>query len=174
MKLLLIGRPGAGKSTLASAIAQQTGWPILALDQLWHADDYSAQAKQRFIAQQQAFMAAHEDWLIDGNYASTLKQRVPQADVIVWVRCNALVALVRILRRSWRFAKDPSSRPEMPANFVEHWNREYVQFLWYVLRFSQVEKRCLQPVLAQLRETQRLVIVRTRKQKKQLLATLSR
>lgn len=174
MKVLVIGRSGAGKSTLCRKLAAQTSWPLLALDRLWHASDYSAQAKVAFVAAQREFMATHTDWLIDGNYTSTLELRLAQAELVVWVRCSALTALRRVLWRSWRFAKDPSTRPDMAPGFRERFDREYLAFLWYVVSFSRREQRELRPMLAQLRADQQLVVVRTNRQKQRVIAQLAK
>ena len=93
MKVVLIGNSGTGKSTLARQITANTGWPLLALDRLWHATDYSAAAKIQFQTAQTTFMATHADWVIDGNYTDTLPARIAQADCIIWLRTPRVVAI---------------------------------------------------------------------------------
>lgn len=45
MKILLIGIPGAGKSTFSKKLADTTHLPLLHLDKLWHTTDYSEAAE---------------------------------------------------------------------------------------------------------------------------------
>lgn len=48
MKIIIIGIAGAGKSTLARRLADNLNLPVLHLDTLWHATDYSAEAERLF------------------------------------------------------------------------------------------------------------------------------
>lgn len=119
MKVMLIGAPGSGKSTLARTLQAKTGWPLLALDQIWHVLPAGPAAKATFDAAQRHFMAAHASWLIDGNYARSIPLRLAQADLVVWLRVASPLAVLRIVRRSVRFRIDPSTRPDMAPGFKE-------------------------------------------------------
>ncbi|WP_179393793.1 topology modulation protein [Lacticaseibacillus absianus] len=165
MKVILIGNAGTGKSTLARRLRATTGWPLLSLDRIWHAMDYSHVAKLKFAQAQRAFMAAHSDWLIDGNYGSTLPLRLAEADLVVWVQCPRLLAIARVLRRSWRFRRDPTTRPDMAPGFTERLDREYWAFLRYVWAYDRRAQTQIVPLLA----GHRVVVVRTARQKRALL-----
>lgn len=167
MRILIIGQPGAGKTTLARRLAAQTGWPLLMLDQLWHGMDARTQNGPAFARRQRTFMAAHASWIIEGNYADTLPPRAAQATMVIWLRVPRVVALARILRRSLRFRRDPQTRPEMPANFVEHWDRDYRDFLRAVWRYDDGA------LALRLRTDQRLVVVRHARQKRALCALIA-
>ena len=124
MKIIIIGNAGTGKSTLA----RQTGWPLLVLDHCWHAMDYSHAAELKLLQIQRKFMAAGSDWIIDGNYSRTLAPRVAEADVIIWCQIPRLLAIIRVIKRSVYFRYLPESRPDMPATFQEHFDRDYWHF----------------------------------------------
>ncbi|WP_054662729.1 AAA family ATPase [Lacticaseibacillus camelliae] len=173
MKVMLIGAPGSGKSTLARQLAQQTGWPLLALDRVWHAMDYSAAAKVHFITKQTQFMAAHQDWLIDGNFTSTIPLRLASADLVVWLRVPSLVAPLRLVRRSLAFHHDPQSRPDMAPGFQEHLDRDYLDFLTYAVTFrSRVEPR-LAALLSAAPITTRIRIIQSASGKSALIGELT-
>ncbi|MFD1430394.1 AAA family ATPase [Lacticaseibacillus mingshuiensis] len=143
MKVLLIGNSGTGKSTLARVLAARTGWPLLALDRLWHADDYSSAAKTRLAEAQRQFMATHDDWLIDGNYKGTLPLRLAQADLVLWCQAPRLVCEARVMQRSWAFHRDPAARPDMAPTFREHLDRDYWEFLKYVWHYDDAAIRAM-------------------------------
>ncbi len=128
MKIIIIGNPGSGKSTLARKLQAQTQLPLLQLDTLWHATDYSDAAQKWFLAQQQQFMR-QPDWIIEGNYKGSLQQRVVKADLIIWLKVTRTKAIYRVIKRSLRFKRNRQSRPEMPTGFSEHFDQDYWDFL---------------------------------------------
>lgn len=137
MKVLLIGSPGAGKSTLALQLAEELQLPILHLDKLWHATDYSAAARERFRQEIEAFMASHDSWLIDGNYANRLPQRLAQADHVIWLDYSRWLCLYRVLLRSFQARFLGKKRPDMAEQFRERFDREYLAFLQFVWTFPK-------------------------------------
>lgn len=137
MKVLLIGSPGAGKSTLALQLAEELQLPILHLDKLWHATDYSAAARERFRQEIEAFMASHDSWLIDGNYANRLPQRLAQADHVIWLDYSRWLCFYRVLLRSFQARFLGKKRPDMAEQFRERFDREYLAFLQFVWTFPK-------------------------------------
>lgn len=137
MKILLIGSPGAGKSTLALQLARELKLPLLHLDKLWHATDYSPTAREHFQCQVADFMVSHEAWLIDGNYANRLPQRLAQADLVIWLDFPRWLCLYRVLLRSFQARFLGKKRPDMAEQFRERFDRAYLEFLQFVWQFPQ-------------------------------------
>ncbi|ERL65121.1 hypothetical protein [Schleiferilactobacillus shenzhenensis] len=136
---------------------------MLHLDRLWHKADYSPEAKQWFIQQQRDFMAAHDNWIIDGNYGGTMPLRLAEADLVLWLQVNRVQAIIRVVRRSLRYHWDKASRPDMAAGFTEHWNRDYWNFLAFVWHYDDKK---WQKVLAQRPAGTRLVVLRGKRAKR--------
>ncbi|WP_125708866.1 topology modulation protein [Lacticaseibacillus porcinae] len=172
MKIMVIGSPGAGKTTLIHKIIAATGWPLLSLDHEWHQSDYSESAKIKFRRTQQQFMATHDNWVIDGNYAGSMDLRLAQADMVLWLQVPRVVAIYRILKRSWRFKHDRNTRPDMPANFSEHFDADYREFLSFVWHFKRDNEPELRQQLAHLRVDQQLVVIRSYKDKQRVLTQI--
>lgn len=170
MKILLVGSSGAGKTTFSRQLEAQLGLPVLHLDTLWHADDYSEEAAQRFVQKIKAFMSLHEAWVIDGNYNGSLDLRLAEADVVVWFQVPVWRALWRVIRRSLAFRKNRASRPEMPAEFSERFDRDYLDFLKFVWHFPKKNNPQIQEKLAQF--SGRVYIVKNRKDRRQVLEQL--
>lgn len=80
-KVLVIGCPGAGKSTFARALRDSTGLPLHYLDCLWHRPDGSHVTPEAFDAALAAVMAGPA-WIIDGNYLRTMEPRMAACDTI--------------------------------------------------------------------------------------------
>lgn len=148
MKVLLIGSPGAGKSTLALQLAEELQLPILHLDKLWHATDYSAAARERFRQEIEAFMASHDSWLIDGNYANRLPQRLAQADHVIWLDYSRWLCCYRVIKRSLLTRLFRAKRPDMAEQFKECFDREYLDFLQFVWSFQKTTTPKIEQALA--------------------------
>ena len=71
-KVLILGCPGAGKSTFARKLRDKTGLPLYYLDMIWHKPDRTTITKQEFDAKLSEIIK-QEEWIIDGNYGRTLE-----------------------------------------------------------------------------------------------------
>ena len=80
-KVLVIGCPGAGKSTFARALRDRTGLPLCYLDCIWHRPDGSQVTRETFDAALTQVVAGPA-WIIDGNYLRTMEPRMQAADTI--------------------------------------------------------------------------------------------
>lgn len=80
-KVIVIGSPGAGKSTFARRLRDRTGLPLYYLDMLWHKPDGSNVTREFFDAALQE-LVGRDRWIIDGNYQRTLEPRLKACDTV--------------------------------------------------------------------------------------------
>ena len=71
---MVIGCPGAGKSTFARKLSAKTGIPLYYLDMLFHNSDRTTVTRDVFDARLDSILK-NEEWIIDGNYQRTLPLR---------------------------------------------------------------------------------------------------
>ena len=83
-KIIVIGCPGAGKSTFARELRDLTGLPLIYLDRLWHKADRTTVTRDEFDRALTQAMAADE-WIIDGNYIRTLEMRLQNCDTVFFL-----------------------------------------------------------------------------------------
>lgn len=140
MKIAILGYSGSGKSTLARAIAKKTGFACLHLDSVHFLPGWVEKADEQARTEVQAFLTAHADWVIDGNYPALCRaERLAAADAILFVALPRVSCLVRVLRRTRTHLG--RVRPDMAPGCPE---RVDAAFLWWVLckgRSAAVRRR---------------------------------
>ena len=62
-KVLILGCPGAGKSTFARKLRDKTGLPLYYLDMIWHKPDRTTITKQEFDAKLSEIIK-QEEWMV--------------------------------------------------------------------------------------------------------------
>ena len=80
-KVIIIGCPGAGKSTFARRLSEKTHLPLYYLDMLWHKPDKTNVDRNTFDDKLKEIISGSE-WIIDGNYGRTLEMRIQSCDTI--------------------------------------------------------------------------------------------
>jgi adenylate kinase family enzyme len=80
-KVIVIGCPGAGKTTFAEKLHDKTNLPLYYLDAIWHKPDRTHISREDFDARINEIFA-EDEWIIDGNYSRTIESRIIAADTI--------------------------------------------------------------------------------------------
>ncbi len=80
-KIIVIGSPGAGKSTFSRKLRDKTGLPLHYLDMIWHRPDKTNITPEEFDAKLTDILKTDE-WIIDGNYGRTLEMRLKACDTV--------------------------------------------------------------------------------------------
>ena len=73
-RILVIGSPGAGKSTFARKLRDRTGLPLYYLDMIFHNPDRTTVSREAFDERLSQILK-QDQWIIDGNYQRTLPLR---------------------------------------------------------------------------------------------------
>ena len=67
-KIIVIGCPGAGKTTFAQKLREATDLPLYHLDAIWHKPDRTHISRDEFDGRLGEILAL-DRWIIDGNYS---------------------------------------------------------------------------------------------------------
>lgn len=100
-RLMVCGPSSNGKSTLAQAIGDKTGWAVVHVDRLRHLPntDWLQRPDAEFAALHEAAIM-DESWVMDGNYSTLMPSRLKRATGIVLLGANRWANLGRYLRRT--------------------------------------------------------------------------
>lgn len=123
-KVLVIGSPGAGKSTFARELAKLTGLPLVYLDQLfWNSDRTTVSGEVFDRRLEQAL--AKEAWIVDGNYQRTMEQRLKQCDTVFFLDFPVKTCLEGV----WaRFGKPRADLPWVETEIDQEFLEQILQF----------------------------------------------
>ena len=98
-RILILGRTGSGKTTLARELAAALGVPHVELDALYFGPDLS-RAPLDVLRERTSAAIAGESWVTDGNKRAVRDLVWPRADTIVWLDYPVWVSLRRLARRA--------------------------------------------------------------------------
>ncbi|MBE5760124.1 MAG: hypothetical protein E7332_08910 [Clostridiales bacterium] len=170
MKCIIIGSPGSGKSWLGRLLSEKTNIPLYPLDLYYWNAGWQPTEREEWIKKQQE-MIAGENWIIEGNYKSTLDLRIAAADTIIFLDMPRLLCIWRIICRRNK------KRPDLPEGLREPFDREFFEFLKLAWDFPKTERQSIiqklscQPSAG--KNILHIIHIRTKKQLKNYIAQLS-
>ena len=128
-KIIVIGCPGSGKSCFSRALHEKTGIPLHHLDMMyWNADKTTVE-KSVFLERLSAVLG-QDAWIIDGNYASTMEQRLAACDTVFFLDYPLDVCLDGVRGRRGK------PRADMP--WIE--TDEDIEFTEFIRQFNERQR----------------------------------
>jgi len=121
-KVIIIGCPGSGKSTFARRLCDITGIPLYHLDMMYWNADRTTVEKKVFLERLQNSMS-NPEWIIDGNYQSTMEMRIKECDTVFFLDYPSDVCLSGISERKGK------KRSDMPWVENDNTDEEFIDFV---------------------------------------------
>ena len=159
-RVAVIGCPGGGKSTFSRSLRDATGLPLYHLDAIFWRPDRTTLPREEFYPLMQEIIA-RDEWIIDGNYRSTMEWRIKACDLVVFLDFPAEVCLSGVR------ARQGQARSDIP--WVESGDDE--EFRSFIAAFETQRK----PLILQLLEKypdKAVLIFRTREEAAEYLTKL--
>jgi len=118
-KIIVIGCPGSGKSTFSRELNMITDIPLFHLDMMYWKPDKTTVEKSVFLERLKNVLAKDE-WIIDGNYNSTMEIRVEACDTVFFLDYPLEVCLNGVKERQGKPRCDmPWIETEDDAEFID-------------------------------------------------------
>lgn len=97
-RIIIIGCPGSGKSTLSRKLHNITGIPLYHLDNVWWNKDRSHIYKDEFDNKLLSIMNNNR-WIIDGDYSRTYEIRFIYCDTVIFLDYDIDICIKGIKER---------------------------------------------------------------------------
>jgi len=125
-RVAIVGCGGAGKSTLARALGERTGLPVVHLDlHFWNRG--WVETPRDAWSRIHAGLCAGDRWIIDGNYSGTLAARLERADTAIFLDFPTWRCVARVLRRVVRHRG--TNRADLPEGCPEKIDLEFLRWI---------------------------------------------
>lgn len=126
-KIIVIGCPGSGKSTFSKTLHKTTGISLYHLDMMrWNAEGTKID-RTLFLEKLSNAMQKNE-WIIDGNYGSTMEMRLQACDTVFFLDYPLDVCLEGI--------KERKGKPRTDLPWIESENEEYAEFVEFIKNYN--------------------------------------
>jgi adenylate kinase family enzyme len=151
-RVVILGRGGAGKSSLARRLGGLTGLPVVELDKLFWRSDLTPMSKRNW-AELQESMARLPHWIMDGDLGryDVLEPRLEAADTVLILDFPFVLSFWRAMRRS----------------------RERADFWWWMLTWRWQSQRTILNAVYQCAGTADVRVFRTPQALDEFLAAVS-
>ena len=126
-RILIIGSSGAGKSTLSRKLHQKLGIPLIHLDQHYWQSGWVEPPKPEWNKRVAKLVEAPQ-WIMDGNFGSSLPIRLPRADTVILLNYPTWLCILRVFQRYARYLG--KTRPDMGPNCPEQFDWEFLHYIY--------------------------------------------
>jgi adenylate kinase family enzyme len=139
-RIMIMGRPGSGKSTFSIKLQSMLNIPLYHLDKHFFEANWVQRNYQDFLNEQQYFVS-QSSWIIDGNSSKSLEVRYSRADICLYFNFPRYLCYYRTIKRL--FHKHPAIDDRAPGC------KETVR--WSLLEYMWGYEKRMRPILSQLK-----------------------
>ncbi len=127
-RIAIIGISASGKSVFARKLAEETGLPLIHMDEFFWTGNWQEVPEMEYQRKHDEIIA-QEQWIIEGYIEENMADRLKRAEQIIYLDYPGALCALRLIRRFINHRK--SARPELPKEALE--DLKYETF-WKILR----------------------------------------
>jgi adenylate kinase family enzyme len=161
-RIAIIGCGGSGKSHMARELGAALGITPVHLDTVYYDQDWKPMDKETFAAAQRELVSAPQ-WVIDGNYASSLPIRLQAADTVIFLDLPSRTCLWGIAQRRIRHGGGQHDAIGVYDRIT--WN-----FIRYILGYRRTMAPRVRALIAEHAGDAQVVVLHSRRAARRYLA----
>lgn len=150
-RVLVIGSPAAGKSHVAQHVGTLLKLPIFHLDAMYYLPGWVDQNEQRWTATLDDVID-RASWVIDGNFIESLPQRMPRADLVIWLDYDRPETMRRVMGRM--ILPQTTGRADLAEGCKENWSVDFLIATW---KYFDLQRPQIESLIAAMDSNQALV-----------------
>lgn len=165
-RIMVIGSPGSGKSTLSKKLAKSFHLPLVHLDKLFWNEGWIESSKEEFDHRLRQILMQN-DWIIDGNYSRTLSMRLERADTVIFLDYSKYICTCRVIKRVLKAYG--TTRSDMGNGCPERFDLEFLKYVW---NFRKNNRNKILGLLSGMKEKE-IIVLHNKKELKHFLSEIS-
>ena len=127
-RILIIGCPGSGKTTLSRELGEKLDLPVTHLDNIFWSPGNWVHLDNDAFDEALGKELQKQRWIIEGNFDRTLPWRLEFCDTVIWMDYSRWVCLWGWIKRMvFNWGK---VRSDMAPGCVERWDWEFAAYIW--------------------------------------------
>lgn len=138
-RIMIIGRPGSGKSTFSVQLQKKLNLPLFHLDKYFFEKNWVERDYQEFLSSQKE-MISNPSWIIDGNSTKSYEMRYKNADLCLYFNFPRWLCYGRVFKRLFHKHPDIDDRAPECSETVR----------WSLLKYMWNFENRVNPILQQL------------------------
>ena len=167
-RVLILGSSGSGKSTLARRLGSTLELPVIHLDRHYWQPGWVPTPKSEWF-EAVSKIVERPQWIIDGNYRSTLEMRLHAADTVIFLDLPPWLCALRATKRRIQYANRP--RPDMAKGCREKiFDPQFPDFIRHIMAYPNRARPDIKHRLGNISSDKRIVWLKTTNEVTQFLS----
>ena len=126
-RILVLGSSGAGKSTFTRELGKRLGIETIHLDSHYWQPNWTGTPAEEWNQKLKALLE-RDSWVMDGNYPTSLSQRLKYADTVIFLDRGRIKSLLRCVGRLFKYRGQ--NRPELASGCNEKIDLDFLKWIW--------------------------------------------
>lgn len=127
-RVTIVGPSGSGKSTLAKQLGKVFELPAFHMDQQFFNPGWVEKSKEALVGEVNGILDKNEQWIIEGNYSSTLPTRLSKSTHVYFLDYPRRIYVYRVLKRL--LLTYGKVREDMAPGCPERIDLSFLKYVW--------------------------------------------